>query len=198
MEYSNHNSALSYVDELTKVLEKVDKKGIDEFSEVLFNAWSLDAHVFVYGNGGSASTASHHVCDYIKTAAVGKRRRLKAVSLVDNVGLTTAIGNDLDYDKIFSYALESYAREGDVAVAISCSGNSANVVNACVWAKENGLKVVALTGFTGGALKEIADLNIHVPCDNYGIIEDIHLSVGHIVSQTLKTAIEMMPDDRDR
>ena len=167
----------------------MDCEVIDEYAELVFQAWKDRRRVFVFGNGGSAFTSSHHVCDYVKTAAVEGRRRLEAFSLVDNMGLTTALGNDLSYDDTLVYPLETFAQPGDVAVAISCSGNSPNVVKACEWAKANGLTLVALTGFQGGRIGPMADIHINVPNDNYGVIEDIHMAIGHVVAQTLQQRV---------
>ena len=130
------------------------------------------------------------------TAAVEGAPRLHAVSLSDNMGLTTAIGNDLHYDDTFVYPLESYAIAGDLAVAISCSGNSPNVLRACAWAKEHGLTVVALTGCAGGKLAACGNIHIHVPSDNYGVVEDIHMSIGHIAAQMLKARITKTLNDK--
>jgi D-sedoheptulose 7-phosphate isomerase len=183
------SSARSYIDEMTQVLGEVDPAPVDALADCLFQAWRDGRRVFVFGNGGSAYNASHIVTDLVKTAAVNGQRRLAAFSLVDNTGLTTAIGNDLSYDETFSYPLESYSQAGDVAIAISCSGNSPNVLRACRWAREHGLTVAALTGFSGGKVKEMADIHVNVPSTNYGIMEDLHMSVGHIVAQSLKSRI---------
>jgi len=183
------DTARAYLGQMGDVLPRVDWAAIEAFARLVFEAWRDGRRVFVFGNGGSASTASHHACDLVKTAAVDGQRRLNAFSLVDNVGLGTALGNDTSYDETFSYPLETYARPGDIAVAISGSGNSANVIRACAWAKENGVTVVGLTGFSGGKLKDLADLHINVPSDNYGIVEDLHLAIGHIVAQILKSRV---------
>jgi D-sedoheptulose 7-phosphate isomerase len=153
------------------------------------SAPSFSRRVFVFGNGGSALTASHHVADYVKTASVQGQPRLQAFWLNDNGGLLTAVGNDLSYDDIFRWPLEAYARPGDIAVAISASGNSLNVVRACRWARSRNLLVVCLTGFSGGKLAELADIHIHFPCDNFGVIEDLHMAVGHIAAQSLRCRI---------
>jgi D-sedoheptulose 7-phosphate isomerase len=178
-------SAGAYFTLMSEILAQVNTDLIDTYGDLLFQTWRDRKRVFVFGNGGSALTASHHVADYVKTASVAGQRRLKAFSLVDNTGLTTAIGNDLSYDDTFLFPLESYAEAGDIAVAISCSGNSPNVVRACEWARDHDLKVVAITGFSGGKIAKIAELHINIPSDNYGIIEDLQLSVGHIVAQSL-------------
>jgi D-sedoheptulose 7-phosphate isomerase len=162
---------------------------MDAFAEAVYQAWRDRRQVFVFGNGGSASTASHYVADFVKTAAVDGQKRLAAFCMNDNIGLLTALGNDVDYEETFRYALASYARPGDVAVALSCSGNSPNVLRSCAWARENGLTVVALTGFSGGKLKDLADIHINIPSKNYGLIEDLHLSVNHIVAQSLRSRI---------
>ena len=182
-------SAKTYLTQLNQLAGLLDGRRIEEFAGLLFDAWQEDRGVFIFGNGGSASTASHHVCDFVKTAAVDGQRRLRAFSLVDSVGMGTALGNDVGYEDTFCYPLETYAKPGDIAVAISGSGNSPNVLRACEWARANGLTVVALTGFAGGKLKALADLHINVPSDNFGLIEDLHLVVGHAVSQILKARV---------
>jgi D-sedoheptulose 7-phosphate isomerase len=187
------SAAQHYFSAMTAVIARIDPKAVDAYAAILADAWRSKRRVFVFGNGGSAYNASHHVTDYVKTASVGGRRRLHAFSMTDNVGLTTAVGNDLAYDQTFLFPLESYAQRGDVAVAISCSGNSPNLLRACEWARNNGLTVVALTGFSGGKVKDLAHLHINVPSDNYGIIEDLHMSVGHIASQMLRDAVAREP-----
>jgi D-sedoheptulose 7-phosphate isomerase len=183
-----HN-ARAYFDEMSKVIASVDPGPIDAYAAMLVDAWRQKRRVFVFGNGGSAYNASHHVTDYVKTASVPGKPRLHALSATDNVGLMTAVGNDLAYDQIFSYMIESYASAGDVAVAISCSGNSPNLLRACSWAREHGMKVVALTGFQGGKVKDLAHIHINIPSDNYGVIEDLHMSVGHIAAQMLNATV---------
>ena len=184
------STAAAYFEQTAATMKKLDANAIDAYSELLFGAWRDKRRVLVFGNGGSAYTSSHHVTDYVKTASVDGARRLHAISLVDNYGLTTALGNDVSYDETFVYPLQSYGRAGDLAVAISCSGNSPNVVKACEWAKSNGLTVVAITGFAGGKIGKLADVHVNIPSDNYGVIEDLQMSVGHIAAQALKTRVE--------
>jgi len=182
-------SAKSYLRKLSQLARSIDERKIEEFAQLLLQAWRRGRRVFVFGNGGSASTASHQVCDLVKTAAVDGQRRLKAYSLVDNVGMNTALGNDIGYERTFVFPLETHAEPGDIAVAISASGNSPNVVEACAWARGHGVTVVALTGFNGGRLRHLADLHINVNSNNYGLIEDAHLAIGHCVAQLLKSHI---------
>lgn len=178
-------SAGEYLKGLAELCARVDAGALERFADLLFEAWKADRTVLIFGNGGSAYTASHYVTDFVKTAQVEGQRRLRAISLVDNYGMTTAIGNDIDYAHTMSHPVESYGRAGDLAVAISCSGNSPNVVRACEAAKRAGMKVVALTGFSGGKIGAMADLHIHVASENYGLIEDLHLSCGHVAAQLL-------------
>src|SRR5688500_6929847 len=131
------NSAKTYLAEMSAVLQKLDQRAIEQFAELLFAAWRDRKRVFIFGNGGSACTASHFVADFVKTAAVEGQKRLMAFCLGDNHGLMTALGNDVSYDQVFAYPLASYAQAGDLVVAISCSGNSPNVLWACEWAKTN-------------------------------------------------------------
>lgn len=182
-------SSNDYFTQLTRAAAAIDRGAIESYVDALFDAWTRRAQVFVFGNGGSAYNASHHVTDYVKTASAADRFRLRAFSLADNFGMTTAIGNDLAYDETFSFPLESYASKGDLAVGISCSGNSPNLLRACRWARDNGLTVVAMTGFQGGQVRQMADIHINVPSDNYGVIEDLHLSIGHIATQMLHARV---------
>jgi phosphoheptose isomerase len=178
-----------YLTQLARTAAAVDRASVEAYANALFDAWTRRAQVFVFGNGGSAYNASHHVTDYVKTASAPRRPRLMAYSLADNYGLTTAIANDLSYDETFSFPLESYARTGDIAVGISCSGNSPNLLRACRWARDHGLTVVALTGFKGGQVRDLAHIHINVPSENYGVIEDLHLSIGHIATQMLHVRV---------
>ena len=183
-------TASSYMAEMARVIAQIDNSAVERFAEIIFNAWRDNRHVYVFGNGGSAYTSSHFVTDLVKTASVEGKKRLHAISLLDNVGLTTALANDISYEESFRFPLASYANSGDLAIGISCSGNSPNLLRACEWAKENGLTVIALTGFTGGKVKNLADLHINVPSENYGVIEDLHLSIAHIIAQGLKARID--------
>ena len=178
-----------YLDHLREMIDRIATDSVDRFADLLFDTWQQKRCAYTFGNGGSAATASHHACDYAKTAAVEGARRLRAICLADNTASSTAIGNDLHYDDIFVYPLETYATAGDVAVAISCSGKSRNVLKACQWAKHHDVRVVALTGRDGGILAGLADVHVNVPSEDYGVIEDMHMSIGHIVSKDLQRRV---------
>ncbi|MFQ5697931.1 MAG: SIS domain-containing protein [Myxococcota bacterium] len=182
-------SARDYFDHLGELLSVLDAGRVDALAERVFEAWRENRQVLVCGNGGSASTASHYVTDFVKTAAVDGQRRLRALCLNDNAPMQSALGNDLGYEETFVYPLATYADVGDLLIAISGSGTSANVVLACEWACRNGLELAALTGFDGGTIGPMADLHLNVPSDNYGAIEDLHMSIGHIVTQTLHARV---------
>ena len=184
------SSAAEYFQLMTEQFAKLDHAAIDRYVELVYEAWRDGRRVFLFGNGGSAYTASHHVTDYVKTASDDGRPRLAAMSLVDNTGLVTALGNDVSYDDIFRYQLEAYARPGDLAVAISCSGNSPNVVKACEWAREHELTVVCISGCDGGKMCRFAHLHINIPSDNFGVVEDIQMAIGHIAAQGLYNRVK--------
>lgn len=186
---STVRTSADYFRALAETGARIDNAAVEKYADTLWDAWKRRARVFVFGNGGSAYNASHHVTDYVKTACVAGQPRLLAFSLTDNVGLSTAVGNDLSYEETFSFPLESYAQAKDVAVGISCSGNSPNLLRACRWARENGLTVVALTGFAGGKVRDLAHIHINIPSDNYGVIEDLHMSIGHVAAQMLQNRI---------
>jgi phosphoheptose isomerase len=142
--------------------------------------------VYVAGNGGSAMISDHLVCDHLKCIQTNTDLCPRIVSLNSNVALTTAIANDISFDDVFVYPLRTLARPGEVLVTISSSGDSENVVRAVAWARENSVRTLALTGFSGGRTGELADVHVHVEGDNYGVIEDVHQSIMHIVAQHLR------------
>jgi phosphoheptose isomerase len=142
--------------------------------------------VFSCGNGGSAAIANHMQCDQVKGLRTGTDLRPRFVSLSSNTEVLTAIANDLAFEDVFAYQLETQAGPGDVLFAVSSSGRSANIVRAVTWARDNGLATVALTGFTGGGARAVADVSVHVDSTNYGIIEDLHQTITHALAQYLR------------
>jgi phosphoheptose isomerase len=144
--------------------------------------------VFSCGNGGSAAIANHLVCDHCKLIQTDTELKPRIVSLSATVEMITAIANDLAYEQVFLYQLQSMAREGDALITISSSGNSENVVSAARWAREHGIPVVSMTGFDGGHSAKICDVSLHVDADNYGVIEDVHQSLMHILAQYIRQA----------
>jgi D-sedoheptulose 7-phosphate isomerase len=151
----------------------------------LYHAWEERKQIFVLGNGGSASTASHMGNDLSKATIVEGMPRVRVISIADNVALMTAWGNDVSYDCIFKEQLENLLEPGDVVVAISASGNSPNVLRAVEFARERGAVTVGWTGKHGGKLKDAVDSCLHAPTDDIGMIESVHLVVDHLVTRLL-------------
>lgn len=177
-----------YIQLLVKELNSISTKRIVEISTALQVARENKKRVFVFGNGGSAATASHMACDLSKNTRQPGQPPLKVISLVDNLAELTAYANDDGYENIFSQPLLSLAEAGDIAIAISGSGNSPNVLNGIHTARQMGLTTIGLTGFKGGKLKEIVDICLVVASDSIERIEDIHLIVNHILTGLLRNA----------
>jgi D-sedoheptulose 7-phosphate isomerase len=176
----------AYLGYLSEVLKSIDRNAIGKFAETLLDARERGASIFFIGNGGSASTASHFAND-IAVGTNSYTKPFRAISLTDNQAIITAIGNDFGFDEIFSRQLQLLGKQGDIVVAISASGNSKNLLKAFEYAKENGIKTVAITAFSGGAMKEMADEGIHVPTGSkeYGPAEDAHMILDHLLGNYL-------------
>jgi histidinol-phosphate phosphatase family protein len=182
-----------YSHELAQALATVDVAAFDRASKVLGDAYDRDAAVFVCGNGGSASIANHLQCDHVKGVRVGTDLHTRVTSLSTNVEILSAIANDIGYDAVFEYQLESMARPGDVLVAVSSSGRSPNIVRALAWAEAHGMQTIAMTGFGGGGARTMAGVSIHVDAQNYGVIEDAHQACMHLLAQYARQS-RMEPD----
>lgn len=171
----------AYKSKLLHALDTVDTGLVAEAIEILREARDAGRHVFVCGNGGSASTASHFVTDMVKGASYNRQARFRIMALTDSMPTITAYSNDVGYDCIFSEQLKNFAAPGDVFIAISGSGNSPNVVCAMECAKSLGCRTIALTGREGGKLGPMANLQIRVAEPHMGRIEDGHLIVCHMI-----------------
>jgi len=183
----------AYAAELARAMETIDYAAVAQGAELLAAAYRRDATVFACGNGGSASIANHLQCDHVKGIRGTTNAHNRVFSLSTNVELFSAIANDLGYDSVFEYQLQSLARPGDVLVAISSSGRSASIVRALDWAEANGVRTIALTGFDGEPSRSRATVSIHVEAVNYGIVEDAHQSCMHLLAQYLRQSW-MTPD----
>jgi D-sedoheptulose 7-phosphate isomerase len=142
--------------------------------------------IYACGNGGSAAISGHLLCDFFKGIQTNTALRPRVVSLASHLELITAIANDINYGEVFAYQLKTMAEPGDVLITISSSGNSENIVRAIDWARQNGVGTIAMTGFAGGRGGKLADINLHVAAENYGIVEDIHQSMMHAFAQYLR------------
>ena len=176
----------AYMEEMVLAWKTADLAEFDRAAVILTDAYLRGARVFSCGNGGSASIANHMVCDHTKGVRGTTDLLPKVGSLSSNVELLTAIANDVSYEDVFAFQLQSQASPGDVLVAISSSGRSANIVRALTWAHNNGLHTIAITGFEGGAAKTLADVAIHFDCTNYGVVEDLHQAVMHALAQYIR------------
>lgn len=177
----------NYLQRLKDEIDRLDQAAIERWSNLVYEAWENENFVFVFGNGGSGTNATHFSEDLGKSSLRPddlmdeSKKRLKIMSLTDNLGWIMAVGNDVGYDQIFQQQLMNYGSEGDLVLAISGSGNSPNIINAVEWAKRHGLKTFGISGYGGGKLKEIQDDGIHVALDDMGMVESIHLCVFHWV-----------------
>jgi len=183
--------AKCYLHYLGSVLNSIEAESIARFIDTLLAARQRGATVFFIGNGGSAATASHFANDL----AIGTNsydRPFRVVSLTDNQAILTALANDIGYEDIFARQLRVLSCEGDVLVAISASGNSPNLIRAFQQARKAGIKTVAITGFDGGKMKQMADEGIHVPTalKEYGPAEDAHMVINHLVSSYLIRVVQ--------
>jgi phosphoheptose isomerase len=176
----------AYMHEMAQAWKSLDLAEFDRAAALLTDGYLRGAKVFTCGNGGSAAIANHLVCDHTKGVRTKTDLLPRVGSLSNNVELLTAIANDLAYEDVFVFQLQSQANPGDVLVAISSSGRSANIVRALSWARDNSLHTIAITGFEGGGAKTLADIAIHFDCTNYGIVEDLHQSVMHALAQYIR------------
>lgn len=175
--------ATAYFDLYRSAAATVDTEALRRAGDLVGQVISEGRAIYSCGNGGSAAIANHLACDCLKGIRTGTALRPKVFSLSTTVELITAIANDISYDDVFSFQLSSLAQPGDLLIAISSSGGSPNIVKALTWAKENGLRTLAMTGFSGGASAGIADVSLHVQAENYGVVEDIHQSLMHLLAQ---------------
>ena len=171
----------AYRTELVKALEEINAAEFGKLVHLLEDVYRNDRQVFVVGNGGSAATANHFVCDFGKNAVPPGRRRFRIHSLCDNVEILTALGNDISFEQIFAFQLGNQFRPGDLLIVISASGNSPDLVAACEYVKAHGGHIAALSGFGGGKICDGADAVLKTGMRTYERIEDLHLSILHMV-----------------
>ena len=178
-------------------LDRVDPAQIETLADAIFDCYKTGKTVFVIGNGGSGSNASH-LCEDLGKGTIkredfenDKKRRLRILSLTDNTPYILAWGNDEGFDRVFVEQLKNFGGEGDLLVAISGSGNSPNILRAVEWANRHGLNTLGCTGFTGGKLRTLAKHSFHVPLDDMGIVESIHLTAFHWVVDHLHARISL-------
>jgi phosphoheptose isomerase len=178
--------AQSYFETLYQASRKIDLAVLDKIADTIGETMAKDGFIYICGNGGSAGIANHSLCDFLKCVRTDTVLRPRVMSLSAHTELNSALANDISYDEAFAYQLEAMARPGDLLWTISASGDSSNVVRAIEMANELGLATVSFTGFDGGRSRRTADINAHVDAQNYGMVEDIHMSFIHIITQFLR------------
>lgn len=185
-----------YLTSLQACIDNLDRAEIESFMKVLLSARDNGKHIFIMGNGGSASTASHFCCDFNKGMSYQQDKKFKMICLNDNVATMLAYANDVSYENVFVEQLKNFLQEGDVVIGISGSGNSKNVLRAIEYANMKGAITVGLTGYNGGILKQIAKCSVNANVNDMQISEDIHMMLCHLiynnVSQMLKEEKEVV------
>lgn len=180
-----------YMSELDQTIRKLPAEKIDQLVHILHNARLNGRQIFIMGNGGSASTASHFVCDLAKNTAFPDLPGFKVIGLSDNMSIFSALANDHGYENVFVDQLRNFVQSNDIVIAISTSGNSENVIHAVELANTVGAFTVGMTGYNGGKLGKIASLEIRVPSHNVQHIEDLHLSIEHVICYSLLRLAEI-------
>lgn len=186
--------AEEYLNQFKETLESLDLVDLNNIIDSLLKAYTEDKQVFIMGNGGSAVLASHFACDLSKGTLNDvyddEEKRFRVLSLTDNIALMTAYSNDLGYEHVFSQQLKNLVNTADVVIGISSSGNSKNVINAINLAKKNKATTIALLGFDGGKLRDLVDFKILVNNNNYGMVEDVHSALQHMICSIIREKIK--------
>lgn len=179
------HAARDYSQRLTSAVSALPLEAMETLAQDLLACWRDGRHVFIFGNGGSAANAIHMANDYLYGIAPESERALKVTALPANSAVLTCLANDIGYDSIFQRQLAVLAQPGDIAIALSGSGNSANIVKALTWCKASQVRSYAMLGFDGGKAKALADVPIHVAVGDMQICEDLQLVIGHMLMQWL-------------
>lgn len=182
--------AEEYLAGAVECLREVPLDRLEQIVDVIVDAHARGRTLYVFGNGGSASAASHIACDWGKGTSVAGKPRLRIVSLSDNIALITAWANDFGYELVFKEQLVNLLEQGDVVLGLTASGNSPNVLRAMEYAKQKGAVTIGFIGFGGGKLKSIVDFDITVSSRNYGQVEEVQMTLNHVISQYLKARFE--------
>lgn len=178
-----------HLEAVKHALSRIPLSDVARVVDAVRTAQALGRHIYILGNGGSASTATHFACDLSKATVVKGRRRMRVTSLTDNVALLTALANDISYEDVFAEPIRSLVNSGDLVIAISASGNSPNVIRGIRAAREQGAVTVGLAGFSGGRLIQIVDISVHVKHDDYGVVEDCHLVLEHAITASVREGL---------
>ncbi len=176
---------LKYVNDLQDTLRESNLENVEEIVNYILSAYESEKQIFIMGNGGSGSTASHFACDINKGVSLGLEKRFKVISLSDNIPTMLAYANDCSYDDIFVEQLKNFLNPGDIVIGVSGSGNSKNVIRAIQYANERDVTTIAWSGFDGGEIAKIAKSTFVVPVHDMQKVEDGHLILTHVIMQIL-------------
>ncbi len=179
-----------YLLDLINSIKKSDILTIEKASDKILETIKKKRTIFVCGNGGSAAISNHYICDYLKFLRQHTKLKPKVISLSSNLETITAISNDFSYDQVFKYQAESLFEKNDLLIVVSSSGNSKNVREVVKFSKKKGVKVIGFSGFEGGFLKKHSDISVHIPAKNYGISEDSHHILMHVILQYLISTVK--------
>jgi D-sedoheptulose 7-phosphate isomerase len=185
-ETTYHSAISDYFTTMKDTLDLIDPAPVAEVIDILQQARVEGRQIFIMGNGGSASTATHFVCDLAKNTRLAERPNFRVIGLSDNMAIFSAFGNDDGYDNVFALQLANLIREGDVVIGISTSGNSPNVLRAIELANAHGGQTIGFTGFNAGKLGALVHCHVHVPSDCIEQVEDIHLMLEHLITKALR------------
>jgi len=190
--------SVEYIEELKEILNNFSHEQFERFINAMLTAYHKQKHIFVMGNGGSASTASHWVCDINKGCSLGREKKFKMMCLNDSISTLLAYANDLSYEDVFVEQLKNFFASGDVVIGISGSGNSENVLRAIDYANNNGGTTVGLCGYSGGRLFQMVDIPILAKVDDMQKVEDIHMIVVHMSMQRIMQKVSADPPATSR
>ncbi|HMV10777.1 MAG TPA: SIS domain-containing protein [Cyclobacteriaceae bacterium] len=180
---NTQKTIIDYLNLVKDTIDKLDRSEIEKTIEAFMRVYEAGKTIYIFGNGGSAASATHAAGDFVKGASFGLEKRFRVISLVDNLPALMAIANDVSYDDIFVEQLKNFIQPGDLVIGISGSGNSANVVKAMEFAKSKGVQTVAFCGFKGGKIKAIADISVHSVALDMEVAEDIHMMVFNVIKK---------------
>lgn len=183
------NEIGTYLEHEIETLRALDVEAINVALNLLLEAFENGNTIYIFGNGGSSATASHFQNDFNKGVSEHTEKKFNFLCLNDNVATMMAVANDIGFEEVFRFQLRGHLKAGDLVVAISGSGNSVNVLNAVEYAKECGNRVIGLTGFGGGKLRELSDVSLHVPVNSMQITEDVHMVFDHLMMSVFYRAL---------
>ena len=186
----NYNEMIiAYIQKEIKVLELLDVNAIELAIRALCEVLETEKNVYTFGNGGSAATASHFANDFNKGVSEFSTKKFRFICLNDNMATVMAIANDIGYEEVFRSQLDGRIKPGDLVIAISGSGNSPNIIKAVQYAREQGNKIIGITGYDGGELKRISDISLHVPVEDMQITEDVHMIFDHLMMSVISATL---------